>query len=127
MTSVIDPSFIDLWKEYLRAVNEHSYPDVKACLSPNVEIWKGGKLLIKDNWEQLEKNYRDHWALPNAVVTIDSIEECGDGVVTKLIDHANKVLINVKYIYGLEDGKWLHIRHEIGEIVAWNDEGTTEN
>jgi hypothetical protein len=127
MSSVSHPSFIDLWKEYLRAINEQSYPDVKACLSPKVEIWMGGKLLIKDNWDMIEKTYRDHWELPNAVITIDSIEEYDDGVVTKIIDHAKKKLINVKYVFGLEDGKWLHTRHEIGDIVDWSDEETKEN
>lgn len=69
---------------------------------------------MKDSWERVEADYREHWALPNCVVTIESIEESEDGVMTKLVDHARNHLVNVKYIYGLEDGEWLQVRHEMG-------------
>jgi hypothetical protein len=121
MSSPSRPSFINLWKKYFQAFNEHSYTDVRACLSSSLEIWVRGKLVEKDSWERVEANYREHWALPNCVVTIESIEESNDGVMTKLVDHARNQLLHVKYTYELEDGEWLQVRHEIGEVADWHD------
>ena len=39
---------------------------------------------------------------------------------TKLIDFGRMQLIEVRYVYGRnEDGEWLQVRHEIGQVTSW--------
>lgn len=72
------------------------------------------------DFEQLKKNYQDHWEVPNVRVEIHELKEMEDGVETKLIDFGRMQLIEIRYVYARnEDEKWLHVRHEIGQVAAW--------
>lgn len=122
MTSTSRPPFVELWKQYLDAFNRFSYPEVRACISSDCEFWFRGKLLQKNDWDHVENNYRGHWALPGCVVTIHTIEECDDGVLTELVDHARGKLLTIKYFYALEGDKWLQVKHDIKDAVDWNPE-----
>ncbi|KIM25300.1 hypothetical protein M408DRAFT_331241, partial [Serendipita vermifera MAFF 305830] len=100
----------------IKAFNAHSWEDVKACIAPDVEIYVRGKLDIKDNWEQLEKNYRTHWAMPNGYVDVLKLEEFDHGVDVEILDRARQKVIDVRYTYAQQGGKWLQIKHEIDNI-----------
>lgn len=111
-------SFKALHEHYIESFNAHSWADVKACLSPGITIYVRGNLSLKDDWPQLEKDYRDHWAIPNARVITTELEEFDRGVVVKLRDYARNYLLDVRYTYGLEDGKWLQVKHEINAVTS---------
>jgi len=111
------PSFQTLYHQYIDAFNAHSWEGVQACLSPNVEIYVRGKLALKDDWEKLKKDFMDHWALPNARVSIPQLEEFENGVVVKVLDHARNQIVDVTYTYALQEGKWLQVRHEVHEVT----------
>jgi hypothetical protein len=112
------PSFQALYKQYIEAFNAHSWEDVKACLSPDIEIYVRGKLSVKDDWDQLKKNYMEHWALPNAWVEIPELEEFASGVIVKVLDHARDHILGITYTYALQEGKWLQVKHEINTVTS---------
>jgi len=124
MDSSLSPSFKALYEQYLAQFNGHSIEGVVASLSPSLKIFVRGKLAIDaqnpKDFEQLKRNYQEHWEVPNVRVEIHEIKEVEDGVETKLIDFGRMQLIEVRYVYGRnEDGEWLQVRHEIGQVTSW--------
>ncbi len=124
MASSLPPSFKALYEQYLAQFNAHSIEGIIACLSPSLQIFVRGKLAIDaqnpKDFEQLKRNYQEHWEVPNVRVDIHELKETEDGVETKLIDFGRMQLIEVRYVYGRnEDGEWLQVRHEIGQVTAW--------
>jgi hypothetical protein len=124
MVSSLSPSFKALFEQYLAQFNAHSIEGVVACLSPSLKIFVRGKLAIDaqnpKDFEQLKRNYQEHWEIPNVRVEIHELKELEDGVETKLIDFGRMQLIELRYVYGRNgDGEWLQVRHEIGQVSTW--------
>lgn len=114
-----------MWLEYLDAFNRHSLTDVFSHLSPDIALVFRGNTIHKGDRAASEKSYLEHWALPNARASvIGEVEEVEDGVKVILVDHARNKQMRVRYVYALDEGtsKWLHVRHEIDDIVDWVQE-----
>ncbi|CAG7854466.1 SubName: Full=Uncharacterized protein {ECO:0000313/EMBL:CCA77406.1} [Serendipita indica DSM 11827] len=115
------PTFKTLWLEYLDAFNRHSLDDVFSYLSPNITLVIRGKTLPQDDRAATEKRYLEHWGLPDARISvIGDIEEVEGGINVVLVDHARRKKMRVYYVYAFEGDKWVHIRHEIEDIVDWD-------
>ncbi len=116
------PNVKELYNEYIEAFNAKDYERISRNFSKDLIIYVFGKLSLDRDFVQLEKNYREHWAMPGCRVTILELDELdeeeGVGVVTKIIDHARNKIVRVKYFYREEDGKWLQIKHDIFEATA---------
>jgi len=120
------PSFKALFEQYIAQFNAHSIEGILACLSPSLQIFVRGDLVIDvqdpKDFEKLKRSYQEHWEVPNVRVEIHELKEMEDGVETKLIDFGRMQLIEVRYVYAEnEDEKWLHVRHEIGQVTTWTN------
>ena len=72
------------------------------------------------DFEKMKRDFQEHWEVPNVRVEIHELEEMEDGVEVKLIDFGRLQLVEVRYVYGRdEEGKWLQVRHEIGQVTTW--------
>ena len=124
MASSPSPSFKALFEQYIAQFNAHSIEGTLACLSPFLQIFVRGKLAINvqnpRDFDKLKRDYQEHWEVPNVRVEIHELKEMEDGVETKLIDFGRMQLVEVRYVYGRnEDGKWLQVRVEIGQVTTW--------
>ena len=123
--SSLSPSFKALYEQYLTQFNAHSIEGILACLSPSLQVFVRGKLVLDaqnpKDFEQLKRNFQEHWEVPNVRVEIHELKEMEDGVEVKLIDFGRMQLVQVRYVYDTrnKDGKWLHLRHEIGQVTSW--------
>jgi hypothetical protein len=121
-------SFKELFEKYLKSFHDQSFEEVKSHFSQHIELWVRGKHVLQapEQLDLIQKNYEDHWSLPNCRVTVESLEEWWDadkkegGVLTKIIDWPRAKLVDIKYTYTLEGDKWVQRRHDINEVVDYD-------
>ena len=120
--------FSDLFKAYLAAFNEHDLDRVFSFISPSLQVYYDGKL-VGENRASTAPNYIRHWEkLTQPIVLLEEPRELDDddddgayGVQVSLADRDEGSTARVKYIYVQEDGKWVHIRHEIAKKEMLDD------
>jgi len=111
------PSFVALFNDYLTAFNEHSLEKTLSFLSPSIVVYMGDKLVCSSH-EEASRAYLDHWSqLSHPVIVHARLEETEDGVVVVLDDVDRGRRATVQYHFAQEGVEWLHIRHDVKEVV----------
>jgi hypothetical protein len=115
-----DPrQFVELFNSYLSAFNDHNLEKTLSFLSPSLVAYFDGREVCRGH-DSLAIAYTSHWAnLTQPVYCLDEPKELegADGVEVTIADCDGQYRVKVKYFFTFEDGKWLHIRHEITERV----------
>jgi hypothetical protein len=74
--------------------------------------------LIRSSHEKLATAYLDHWdQLSHPITVHGDVEETENGVIVVLDDVDRGGRVTVQYHFAEEGGVWLHVRHDVKEVV----------
>jgi hypothetical protein len=111
------PSFTALFNDYLAAFNEHDLEKTLSFLSLSIVVYIGDKL-VHSSREEAVSAYLGHWnELSHPITVHGEIEETEDGVIVMLDDVDRGGRATVQYHFAKEGGVWLHVRHDVKEVV----------